>query len=98
MLLGLFIRVVALIPSEIFHVESRINARINWQVNDISIRAFEERSDSSISSTFNVGDLTLYQGHDTDEESGEYLIALPFALYPIDKIVDVLDSQILSTR
>lgn len=45
-----------------------------------------------------MGDLTLYQGHDTDEESGEYLIALPFALYPIDKIVDVLDSQILSTR
>ena len=55
-------------------------------------------TDSGVSSTFNVEDLTLYRGHDNDGETEEQTIALPSNLPPVDEIVDVLDDQIVSTR
>ncbi|XXG77014.1 hypothetical protein AAC387_Pa08g1252 [Persea americana] len=55
-------------------------------------------SDAGDSSTFNVEDLTLYRGHDSDGDTEKQTIALPSNLPPIDEIVDVLDDQLVSTR
>eukprot|EP00268_Persea_americana_P054384 TRINITY_DN6228_c0_g1_i16.p1 TRINITY_DN6228_c0_g1~~TRINITY_DN6228_c0_g1_i16.p1 ORF type:complete len:155 (+),score=25.94 TRINITY_DN6228_c0_g1_i16:634-1098(+) len=55
-------------------------------------------SDSGVSSTFNVEDLTPYRGHNNDGETEEQATALPSNLQPIDEIVDVLDDQLISTH
>ena len=55
-------------------------------------------SDFDVSSTFNVEDLTLCRGHDTDGDTEEQTIALPSNLPLVDEIVDVLDDQLVSTR
>eukprot|EP00268_Persea_americana_P001372 TRINITY_DN10417_c0_g7_i1.p1 TRINITY_DN10417_c0_g7~~TRINITY_DN10417_c0_g7_i1.p1 ORF type:complete len:106 (+),score=19.21 TRINITY_DN10417_c0_g7_i1:143-460(+) len=54
-------------------------------------------SNIGISPTFNVVDLTLYRGHDNENDSDEQIITLPAALPPPNKIIDVLDAQIVST-
>eukprot|EP00268_Persea_americana_P008249 TRINITY_DN13182_c0_g2_i3.p1 TRINITY_DN13182_c0_g2~~TRINITY_DN13182_c0_g2_i3.p1 ORF type:complete len:168 (+),score=11.42 TRINITY_DN13182_c0_g2_i3:2628-3131(+) len=46
--------------------------------------------------TFNDAGLTLYRGHD-NEEFEKQVIALP-AAPPEDKIIDVLDNQLVSTH
>lgn len=55
-------------------------------------------SDLGFSPTFNVGDLTLYRGHVNDEESKELTIFLPIAPPLAEKIIDVLDDQLIFTR
>ncbi|XXG48777.1 hypothetical protein AAC387_Pa02g3133 [Persea americana] len=55
-------------------------------------------SDLDISPTFNVADLTLYHGHDNGEEYEKQVIALPIAPPPTDKIIDVLNDQLVSTQ
>lgn len=57
---GLFISVVALIQSEISHVESRIDARITLFLERTNAYVINLPIDSSINSTFNMQDLTLY--------------------------------------
>lgn len=54
-------------------------------------------ANSGISPIFNVEDLTLYRGHDADEKSKEHIWFASCTL-PTDKIVDVLVSQIVSSR
>ena len=51
-----------------------------------------------LNATFNVEDLTLYKAHDQDSLSKEHEIQLPPSPAPADKIVDVLNDQIVSTR
>ena len=55
-------------------------------------------SDSGVSSTFSAEDLTLYRGHDTDGDTEKQIISLLYNLPLVDKIVDVLDDQLVSTR
>ena len=55
-------------------------------------------SDIGISPTFNVADLTLYRGHDNKDDFDEQIITLPAASPPSNKIIDVLDDQIVSIR
>ena len=55
-------------------------------------------SDASASSTFNVENITLYRGHDSDGDTEEQTIAQPSNLPPVDEIVNVLDDQLVSTR
>ena len=63
-----------------------------------NVYTLELPSDLGISPTFNVADLTLYHGHVNDEYPEEQAIALPAAPPPTDKIIDVLDGPIVSTR
>ena len=46
-------------------------------------------SDLGISPTFNVTNLTLYRGHDNEEDFEEQAITLPAAPPPADKIIYV---------
>ena len=65
----------------------------------LSLNAYtlELPSNLGISPTFNVAGLTLYHGHDNDEESEEQAIALP-AAPPANKIIDVLNDQLVFTH
>ena len=55
-------------------------------------------SDLGINLTINVASLTLYRGHDNDHDSGEQVIALPVGRPPANKIIDVIDNPLVSTR
>ena len=55
-------------------------------------------TDLGLNVRFNVEDLTLYKGHDQYSPSEEQEIQLPPSPTPTDKIIDMLDDQIASTR
>lgn len=68
------------------------------------LQSIEENSrqclppDLSVNPTFNVEDLTLYHRHDNDEDYEEQAITLPANSPPANKIINVLDDQIVSTH
>ena len=53
----------------------------------LSAYTLELLSDTGINPTFNVDDLTLYHGHDNEDDSDEQIITLPAAPPPPDKII-----------
>lgn len=54
-------------------------------------------ADSSKSTTFNVEDLSLNQGHDADDEYEERLISLPPMSSSTNKIINILEEVIGSS-
>ena len=89
----------------------RLPPRANKKLHHINIGPFkvlkklssnaytlELPSDLVIGSTFNVAALTLYRGHNNEKDSEEQAITFPVVPPPTDKIIDVLDDQIVSTR
>ena len=55
-------------------------------------------SNIGISPTFNVAALTLYREYDNEDDSDEQIITLPASPPPFNKIINVLDDQIVSIR